>query len=66
MGVSWTQGFNSAFINVSLTIYIYWQIWKKKLKIKRITQSSMKLKCQVALMKVVTYQFISKSPAEVN
>ena len=39
---------------------------KKKLKIKRITQSSMNFKCQVGLMKVVTYQFISKSPAEVN
>lgn len=66
MGMSWTQGFSSAFINLSLTIYIYWQIWKKKLKIKRITQSSMNFKCQVGLMKVVTYQFISKSPAEVN
>ena len=33
---------------------------------KRITQSSMNFKCQVGLMKVVTYQFISKSPAEVN
>lgn len=39
---------------------------KKKLKIRRITQSSMNFKCQVGLMKVVTYQFISKSPAEVN
>lgn len=46
--------------------YIFIGKYEKKLKIKRITQSSMNFKCQVALMKVVTYQFISKSPAEVN
>ena len=64
MNLDWSVRGESNFV-VDKTGFI-WQIWKKKLKMKRITQSSMNFKCQVGLMKVVTYQFISKSPAEVN
>lgn len=39
---------------------------KKKIKNEKNYTKFYEFKYQVGLMKVVTYQFISKSPAEVN